>query len=290
MTQPDGLVESKNLSIRFEAIMLEEKTYDTGTVILNYAEGPPSGPPLLLLPAMTRSWKSFLPIIPALIPDWYVFVLDYRGHGKSGRVPNSYRAKDHYEDLKAFVFHFFSEPLVLLGHSMGGGMSFGFAEEYPEKLRGLIIGDGSLDHDLHIMKMTTKGMQRFYSSTQKLAGMPLDELVALFEERGTPVEHAEELSQLDPGVLEYHARGRLQEYFEGISSPDLNWITCPILMIQGNPSKGSLLSDGEVEQALSQHSHISHVRIEHAGHDLGFWRGELAPFTQAVIDFLETVK
>jgi hypothetical protein len=61
-------------------------------------------------------------------------------------------------------------------------------------------------------------------------------------------------------------------------------------MIQGNPSKGALLIDDEVEQALSKHSHISHVRIEHAGHDLGFWRGELEPFMQAVTVFLERLK
>jgi pimeloyl-ACP methyl ester carboxylesterase len=267
--------------------MLEEKTFDTGTVKLNYAEGPPSGPPILLLSMMTKSWKSFLPVIPALTPDWHVFALDYRGHGKSGRVAGRYLALDHYEDLKAFVFQLFTEPVILLGHSMGGGMSLTFAENHPERLRGLILGDASLDQDIHIEKMTTRVMQRFYTSAQRLAGKPKDELVALFEQRGTPIEEVEDVSQLDPGVLEYHAQGRLKEYLEGIDSPDFHRITCPLLLIQGNPEKGALLSDGEVERVLAEHSHISHVRIEHAGHDLGFGRGELEPFTQAVIDFLE---
>jgi len=163
--------------------MLEEKIFDTGTVKLNYAEGPPSGPPILLLSMMTKSWRSYQPIIPVLTPNWHVFALDYRGHGKSGRVPGRYKALDHYEDLKAFVNQLFTEPVVLLGHSMGSGMSLTFADEYPEKLRGLILGDASLDQDLHIEKMTTRVMQRFYTSAQRLAGKPKDELVALFEQR-----------------------------------------------------------------------------------------------------------
>lgn len=270
--------------------MLEEKTFDAGTVKLNYAEGLPLGPPLLILPSMTRSWKSFLPIIPALTPDWHVYALDYRGHGKSGRVPGGYKASDYYEDLKAFIFQMFTEPVVLLGHSMGSGMSLTFADEYPERLRGLILGDASLDQELHIEKMTTRVMQRFYTSAQRLAGKPKEELVALFENRGTPTEDAEEISQLDPGVLEYHAQGRLKEYLEGLSNPNFHRITCPVLLIQGNPAKGALLSDGEVSRVLSEHSNISHVKIEHAGHDLGFRRGELEPFIQVVLDFLEILK
>ena len=75
--------------------ILKEKTFNTGTVTLNYAEGPPSGPPLLLLPGMARSWKAFLPVIPSLTPDWHVYALDYRGHGKSGRMPGKYKATDY---------------------------------------------------------------------------------------------------------------------------------------------------------------------------------------------------
>jgi pimeloyl-ACP methyl ester carboxylesterase len=216
--------------------------------------------------------------------------LDYRGHGKSGRVPGHYLAREHYEDLAAFCNHTFSEPLVLLGHSMGGAMAFGYAQEYPQRLRALIVGDASLDQAAHIEKMTTPVMKRFYASTQKLAKKPLDELKTLFSERGTPLEEAEDLSQLDPGILDYHAQGRLVEYFEGIHDPNLDRIPCPILLIQGNPVKGALLSDGEVSKALAEYPHVSHVRIDHAGHDLGFWRGELEPFIHAVVGFLKEIK
>ena len=228
-------------------------------------------------------------MISSLTPNWHVFALDYRGHGKSGRVPGKYKARDHFPDLKAFIFENFSEPVVLLGHSMGAGMSVAFAEEHPDKLRGLILGDASLDQDHHIEQMTTRVMQRFYSMIYKQAGRPLEELAPSFEKRGTSVQSAEDLSQLDPGVLEHHAEGRLVEYFEGVYNVNLDKITCPILMIQGNPERGGILSDREVKQALT-FPHVSHVLIEHAGHSLGFGKGELTPFIDAVTKFLEKLK
>lgn len=75
--------------------MLKEKSFDTGVVEINYAEGPPSGPPLILLPGFPARWQSFLPIIPALSMRWHIYALDYRGQGKSGRVPGKYRPEDY---------------------------------------------------------------------------------------------------------------------------------------------------------------------------------------------------
>ncbi len=70
---------------------------------------------------------------------------------------------------------------------------------------------------------------------------------------------------------------------------NLDKIPCPILMIQGNPVHGGILSDKEVAQAL-KYPHVSHVLIEHAGHNLGFGKGELTPFIDAVTGFLEMLK
>ena len=67
--------------------MLKEQPFDTGRVTINYAEGPASGPPLVLLHGIISRWQYFLPIIPNLSIRWHIYALDFRGHGKSGRVP-----------------------------------------------------------------------------------------------------------------------------------------------------------------------------------------------------------
>lgn len=65
--------------------MLSEKTFDAGAVSVNYAEGPRSGPPLVLLHGVTSRWQAFLTMMPVLAQRWHVVAADLRGHGRSGR-------------------------------------------------------------------------------------------------------------------------------------------------------------------------------------------------------------
>jgi pimeloyl-ACP methyl ester carboxylesterase len=45
-------------------------------------------------------------------------------------------------------------------------------------------------------------------------------------------------------------------------------ITCPVLIIQGSPAHGGLLTTEEVEQALTMLPHARLVRMESVGHPL----------------------
>jgi pimeloyl-ACP methyl ester carboxylesterase len=78
--------------------VLTEKTFDTGEVVINYAEGPPSGPPMVLLHGSTQRWQFWQFLLPNLTSRWQVYLLDLRGHGKSGRVANQYRLVDYTRD------------------------------------------------------------------------------------------------------------------------------------------------------------------------------------------------
>ena len=59
--------------------MLSEIQFDTSQVTLNFAQGPPAGPPFILLHGGGDRWQNFLPIIPQLMLQWQVFALDLRG-------------------------------------------------------------------------------------------------------------------------------------------------------------------------------------------------------------------
>lgn len=64
---------------RIRTQMLKESSFNTGTVDINYAEGSPSGPPLVLLHGLPGRWQEFLPIIPNLSLFWHTYALDFRG-------------------------------------------------------------------------------------------------------------------------------------------------------------------------------------------------------------------
>ncbi len=267
--------------------MLREFTLETPTGNLNLAEGPASGPLLILLHGFTNRWQTFLPILPSLANTWQVLAFDHRGHGRSARVPGGYTAAGFYADAEA-VLQFTlrtwpqNSPVVLLGHSMGGSLALHLAQNYPDQVRAVITGDTSLDLSIHVEVMNSRRSTKLFGLRRKLAGHPVEELIR----RGLSAEQAEEMSLLDPRVMDYHAEGRVQEFFNDIEDVDFEKIRCPLLLTQANPQKGGLLQDTEIEPVLAKHPQF-HFQGFDCGHDLQIEKGPQAPFFQTVFAFLD---
>jgi len=293
--------------------MLEEKKVDIGSVALNYVEGPASGPPLLLLHGIPDRWQGFLPIMPALRLRWHLYALDFRGHGKSGRVPGKYHSKVYGQDVGAFLKKRVDKPAILFGMSAGGLVALDVAAQFPERVRALVLGDSPIDIDRLLAWMSSMEFKALFSAFRALAGSKLSiselaselaqvavlvpgqaELINYGDQPGVdPVslrQLAMTLSQLDPGVLEYHAEGRAQEYLEGFDLEELlPRITCPVLLLQGNPSHGGMMTNASVEYALSKLAIGAHVQIEKCGHDLGLDSWDVGALLRAVSTFLESI-
>jgi pimeloyl-ACP methyl ester carboxylesterase len=73
--------------------------------------------------------------------------LDLRGHGRSDPPKNSdYSLTGMAADIDAVVEKLYLEKIVLVGHSMGGGVALVYAGAHPDRVAGLLlldpIGDG----------------------------------------------------------------------------------------------------------------------------------------------------
>ena len=99
---------------------LREQRFHTGTVELNYAEGPVSGEALLYLHGGNSRWQERRALLEELATAFQVYGLDLRGHGLSGRVPGAYRLQDYVPDVATFLEQVVNRPTVVIGHSMGG--------------------------------------------------------------------------------------------------------------------------------------------------------------------------
>jgi len=293
--------------------MLKEKTFHTGILTINYAEGPPSGHPLVLLHGGGDRWQDFLPIIPSLAMRWHVYALDLRGHGKSGRVPGQYRPEHYVADIVAFFEHHLTERVILFGHSLGGWIALMVAAELTEKVRALILGDPPLCIERFLAIESSEERIRLWRTIRGLIGSRLSvpELASALAGlpvsvpgQDTPIRYgdlpgkdsahfrgwAKTLSQADPDAAQYHAEGRLDEYVQKVDlDTALRRMTCPVLLLQGDPSQGGLISDSDVEHALSLLSDGLHVQLEGAGHDLGLATWKVAPLLRAVTGFLESL-
>ena len=246
--------------------MIKEKRFDAGAVVINYAEGPPSGPPLVLIHGGGGRWQNFYPIIPSLATRWQVYAVDLRGHGRSGRAPGRYLPKHYVADLIAFVESEVTGPAVLLGHSLGGWIALLSAVQLREKVRGLILGDPPLNIERFVEVESGEERVRMWQTLR------------------------ETTEQLDPDIVFYHATGRISEYVEGVD-PDaaLAQLSCPTLLLQGNPALGGIVLDDEAEHALSLLSKGRHVKLENVGHGLGLNPEEVTQLLRAVTSFLESL-
>lgn len=290
--------------------MLKEGTFNADGVTINYAEGPPSGPPLVLLHGGGDRWQSFLPVIPGLVMRWHIYALDLRGHGKSGRVPGQYRPEHYVADVVAFLERQLAECVILFGHSLGGWIALMAAAECPEKVQALILGDPPLSIERYLAIEGSEGRKRMWSALRGLVAsglsvpemaFKLGDLPVTVRGKDTPMRFqdlpgmdtvhlrnwAKSLSHSDADALEYHAEGRLGEYVKKVDLDGaLRKLTFPTLLLQGDPSQGGVVSDSDVENALSLLADGLHVQLEGVGHGLGLSSWNADSLIRAVMDFL----
>ena len=293
--------------------MLREQTFDADVVTIHYVEGPPSGPPLVLLHGGGDRWQYLLPIIPSLVMRWHVYALDLRGHGKSGRVPGQYRPEHYAADIMAFLKSQPTEPVILFGHSLGGWIALLAAAEQLAQVRALILGDPPLCTERWAAIEGSEGSIAQYRALQGLvrSGLSVSELASALADlpvwvagQDAPLRYgdlpgrdaahlrgwAKTLSQVDPDVAQYHAEGRMKVYMHKVDlDAVLRRMTCPVLLLQGDPSQGGVISDSDAEHALALLPNGVHVKLEGTGHSLGMDTWEVAPLLRAVTSFLESL-
>jgi len=289
--------------------MPRERRFHTGTVELNYGEGPANGPPFVILHGGSGSWRYADALVDLLVERWHVFAPDFRGHGRSGHVHGRYRLRDYAEDTAAFLGHVVREPAVVYGHSLGGEVAIMVAAQHPASVRAVIVGDAPLSKEDHATE--EPGHRAMNELWHRLAGRPMAEITAALKEMPVAVPgaaarvragdafgedspwfdfQAENLHRLDPGMLAAVLEGP-EVMLEGYE-PDtlLPAITCPVLLLQADAAVGSVLSDADVEIGLRLLPRAIHLRLEGVGHEL---HGQAGPRVQRVLDaivpFLETV-
>ena len=85
------------------ANMLTEKFFDTGELIINFAEGETVAPPLVVLHGATLRWQRMSELLPGLEPHGHIYACDGRGHGRSQWTRSGYHLSGFARDTSAFI-------------------------------------------------------------------------------------------------------------------------------------------------------------------------------------------
>ena len=287
---------------------LVERTFDTGEgqsmVRLNYAEGPATGPPLVLLHGLGRRWQVFMPLIPALSLRWHIFAPDLRGHGKSSRVARGYHGPQYSEDIAALLRERVRAPAVLFGHSLGGMLSMQVASDHADLVSALILGDNMIV----VRQLRSPMYKALFSGLRDLARrggsveqiaegigkitLPIagsDDTVAIRQLPGNDEAYllswARCVQQADSEAYDMTLDGSSLAGWDGERL--LRGISCPTLLLQASQELGGLMSDADVAAAARLLRHHAHVKFRDLGHALFIQQPE--PVLRAVTNFLESL-
>jgi esterase len=98
------------------------------------------GPPIVILHGLFGSAQNWAGMGRRLAGHGSVFALDMRNHGDSPHSP-THTLADSVEDLREWWAMQGRAPVRLIGHSLGGLVSMGFALAHPDKTAGVASVD-----------------------------------------------------------------------------------------------------------------------------------------------------
>jgi pimeloyl-ACP methyl ester carboxylesterase len=142
-----GCTRAPTLPANLDASWGERRTFAYQGLKINYYEAG-QGPPVILVHGFGASAYSWRFLGPALASDHRVFTLDLKGFGMSEKpADGKYAVTDQADLVAAFIRTLDLHDLVVVGHSMGGGVAlmtyFKVREDAPARIRKIVLIDSA---------------------------------------------------------------------------------------------------------------------------------------------------
>lgn len=103
------------------------------------------GAPVVLIHGVAASLFDWIDLTPELTAAGYAaYALDLLGHGQSlkPRELDQYHVERIFEHLDSWIDSLeLDQPLILVGHSLGGYLSIEYALRHPQRVRALVLTD-----------------------------------------------------------------------------------------------------------------------------------------------------
>lgn len=256
-----------------DVVAPQDRQVIAGAIRLHYLDwGEAPGPTLVFLHGVgltAHTWD--IPCL-ALRPQYRCLALDLRGHGDSEWSPElDYSLNAQVGDIQCLVESLQLDRFILVGMSLGGLVSLGYASRHPDELKGLVVVDSSL-------RVRSRSRVRDFLALDP--EMPsVDDFVERarsFNSRRRPellrISLLHNLRQLPNGnyAWKYDHRywgnidlERLRADRRAVAA-GLPAITCPTLVIRG--AESDVLLDADAEEFARELPHGQWTKVTDAGH------------------------
>lgn len=132
-----------------------------------------TGRPLVLLHGGLGSGEMFGPVLPALAEHHKVIAVDLQGHGRTADIDRPIDARLMAGDIAALIDHLDLDKPDLVGYSLGGGVAFQTAFQYPTKIRKLVAVSANVRRDAIPAEMLAQQGQVSAAAVEFLKDTPM---------------------------------------------------------------------------------------------------------------------
>jgi pimeloyl-ACP methyl ester carboxylesterase len=141
-----------------------------------YYETHGTGRPLILLHGGLGSGEMFGPILSTLVENHQVIAVDLQGHGRTADVDRPIDVRLMADDIAALIDHLGLEKPDLVGYSLGGGVAFLTAVQYPDKVGRLVTASANFRRDAIPPEMLAQQAQVNAAAAEFMRDTPMYEL------------------------------------------------------------------------------------------------------------------
>lgn len=265
-----------------------DRSLDARGLKIHYLEwGVRTRDPLILIHGFldhARSWEPFVTSMQkkSKKPSW-IIAPDCRGHGDSGWIGAGgyYHFPDYLFDLDSLIHALKIPSVILMGHSMGGTISFLYTGTFPKRVRKIILVEGIGPHGLSFPDAPPR-MRRWISEVRAL-GQRRPAQYSSLENAAKQLQRKDPrlklglalhlarwgMKQTGNGKWEWkfdplHRTTAPQPFYSKQALEFIRRIECPVLLIRGKESPNSPRID--MQQRLEAMTNRALVEIKDAGH------------------------
>lgn len=224
------------------------------------------GQPVVFLHAFPLNRRMWEPQVQGLSDQYRTITIDLRGHGESDAPLWRYTLEQFADDIQGLMNHLSIAKATFVGLSMGGYILFALFRKYPRLIRALVLADTRSQADTEDGKAARFSMAQtaYQIGQQAIADAMIPKLLGPASVRNRN-DLVQQLRTMITGNQISGIVGDLMAMEERPdSTPLLNRVACPTLVIVGEDDIATPLADAKVMA-----SHIPHARFEvipNAGH------------------------